>query len=53
MAIGIWLPFSPMAEALHFTPIKGRFWPIVVGILLSYIVLTQGVKMWLIKRRWI
>ena len=53
MGIGIWLPFSPMAEALHFTPVPGTYWPIVVGILLSYIVLTQIVKMWLIKRRWI
>jgi P-type Mg2+ transporter len=53
MGIGIWLPFSPMAPALHFTPVAGSFWPIVVGILLSYIVLTQLVKMWLIKRMWI
>jgi Mg2+-importing ATPase len=53
MGIGIWLPFSPVAEALHFTPVPGAFWPIVVGILLSYIVLTQFVKMWLIKRLWI
>ena len=55
MAIGIWLPFSPhkIADALHFMPVPGTYWPIVVGILLSYIVLTQLVKMWLIKRLWI
>jgi len=53
MGIGIWLPFSPMSEALHFQPVPGTFWPIVVGILLSYIVLTQLVKMWLIKKLWI
>jgi P-type Mg2+ transporter len=53
MAIGIWLPFSPVAEWLHFEPVPGTYWPIVVGILLSYIVLTQIVKMWLIKRLWI
>jgi magnesium-transporting ATPase (P-type) len=29
------------------------YWPIVVGILLSYIVLTQLVKTWLVKKRWI
>jgi Mg2+-importing ATPase len=53
MAIGIWLPFSPFAEALHFVPVPGQFWPFVVGILLAYIVLTQIVKTWLIRRRWI
>jgi Mg2+-importing ATPase len=53
MGIGIWLPFSPLAKWLHFTPVAGTYWPIVVGILLSYIVLTQLVKMWLIKRLWI
>ncbi len=53
MGIGIWLPFSPVAEWLHFMPVPGTYWPIVVGILLSYIVLTQLVKMWLIKRFWI
>lgn len=53
MGIGIWLPFSPVAKALHFVPVAGLYWPIVVAILFSYIVLTQIVKMWLIKRMWI
>ncbi len=56
MAIGIWLPFSPAAPALHLVPLSGEnwiYWPILAGILLSYIVLTQGVKTWLLRRRWI
>jgi P-type Mg2+ transporter len=53
MAIGVWLPFSPIAETLGFVPVPGLYWPIVVGILLSYMVLTQLVKMWLIRKRWI
>ena len=53
MAIGIWLPFSPVASALDFVPVPGLYWPIVVAILLSYIVLTQLVKMWLIRKLWI
>ena len=53
MAVGIWLPFSPVAESLDFVPIAGKFWPIVIAILFAYIVLTQFVKMWLLRRRWI
>ncbi len=53
MAIGIWLPFSPLANALGFVPVPASFWPFVVGILLAYIVLTQIVKTWLIRKGWI
>ena len=53
MAISIWLPYSPAAEALHFEPLSGLYWPIVAMILLSYMVLTQLVKTWLIRKRWI
>jgi P-type Mg2+ transporter len=53
MAVGIWLPYSPAANALHFTPLPPLYWPIVIGILLSYMVLTQLVKTWLIRKRWI
>ena len=53
MAIGIWLPFSPMAKGLEFVPVPWQYWPIVVGILLAYIVLTQVVKTYLIRKGWI
>jgi Mg2+-importing ATPase len=53
MAVGIWLPYSPIASSLHFTPLPPLYWPIVIGILLSYMVLTQLVKTWLIRKRWI
>ncbi len=53
MAIGIWLPYSPAAEALHLTPLPGQYWPILVVILLCYMALTQLVKTWLIRKRWI
>ncbi len=53
MAVGIWLPFSPFGNALDFLPVPGLYWPIVIAILLSYIVLTQFVKMWLVRRKWI
>ena len=53
MAVGIWLPFSPVAGSLDFVPVPGLYWPIVVAILLAYIVLTQFVKVWLLRRKWI
>jgi Mg2+-importing ATPase len=53
MAVGIWLPFSPIAGFLGFVPVDWRYWPIVIAILFAYIVLTQIVKTWLIRKRWI
>jgi Mg2+-importing ATPase len=53
MAVGIWLPFSPIAEFLGFVPLPGLYWPIVITILFAYIVLTQLVKTWLIRKLWI
>ena len=53
MAIGAWLPYSPLAGMLQFVPLPPLFWPILFLTLLCYVVLTQLVKMWLIRRRWL
>ena len=57
MAIGAWLPFSPIAPWLGFAPLdatlKPLYWPLIVLTLFCYVVLTQGVKMWLIRKGWI
>jgi Mg2+-importing ATPase len=53
MGVGIWLPFSPVAESLSFTPLPSLYWPLLAVTLMSYLVLTQGVKMWLLRKRWI
>jgi Mg2+-importing ATPase len=53
MAIGIWLPFSPIAHALDFVPLPGKYWPLVAVTLLCYVVLTQGVKAWLMRKGWL
>jgi Mg2+-importing ATPase len=53
MAVGAWLPFSPIAHWLGFTPLPPLYWPLVVLTLLGYVVLTQGVKAWLIRKAWI
>ncbi len=53
MAIAAWLPFSPMARMLGFVPLPGLFWPILFLTLLCYVVLTQLVKMWLMRKKWL
>ena len=49
-AIGVALPFTPIGEALKFTPLPPLYWPILVGTLVVYAVLTQMVKVWFVKR---
>ena len=53
MAIAVWLPYSPLASALGFTALPSHYWPILLGTLLCYVVLTQAVKMWLISKAWL
>ena len=53
MAFGAWLPYSPLAVYLGFTPLPALYWPIIFATLLCYMVLTQMVKMWLIRKRWL
>jgi Mg2+-importing ATPase len=53
MAIGIYLPFSPFASYLKFTPLPTLYWPFLILTLLGYMLLTQFVKQWLLRKRWI
>ena len=53
MALGIWLPNSPLAPALQLTTLPWLYWPILVVTLLAYLTLTQVVKMWLLRKQWI
>jgi len=53
MAFGMWLPFSPLASALGMTALPPLYWPILLATLFCYVVLTQLIKMWLLKKRWI
>jgi P-type Mg2+ transporter len=50
MAIGIYLPFSPLGEHVGLVPLPASYFPWLVGILLSYCLLTQVVKGWYIRR---
>ena len=53
MAVGAWLPYSPLASALGFTALPPLYWPILLATLLCYVVLTQAVKMWLVRKAWL
>jgi Mg2+-importing ATPase len=53
MAVGAWLPVSPIAEWLGFVPLPVEYWPLLAVTLLAYMLLTQSVKIWLIRKMWI
>ncbi|HWZ14304.1 MAG TPA: magnesium-translocating P-type ATPase [Mucilaginibacter sp.] len=50
MAIGLFLPFSPLAQAFKLQPLPLMFFPWLIGILLIYCVLTQVIKNWFIRK---
>jgi Mg2+-importing ATPase len=53
MMIGVWLPFSPLAESLDFKPLPDLYWPLVALTLVCYLLLTQCAKVWLLRQKWI
>jgi len=53
MGLGIYIPHSFFATYLGFTTLPTLYWPLLVLTLLSYISLTQIIKMWLLKKNWI
>ena len=52
MATGLYLPYSPIAGALGFTPLPGFYWPFLFITVICYVALTQAVKTWLLKKAW-
>jgi len=38
---------------LALVPLPWLFWPILLATLICYVVLTQLVKMWLIRKNWL
>jgi magnesium-transporting ATPase (P-type) len=53
MAVGAWLPYSPLATTLGFVPLPLTYWVFLVVTLLCYVGLTQIIKMWLIRKSWV
>lgn len=50
MAIGIFIPFSPVAHLLGLQALPIAYFPFLIIILVAYAILTQMVKFWFIKR---
>jgi P-type Mg2+ transporter len=53
MAIGIAIPSSPVGPYLGFSKLPMLYWPLLAATLLCYVLLTQGVKMQLLRLKWI
>jgi len=53
MAFGIWLPSSPLASSLGLAQLPRMYWPILLMTLLGYVSLTQAIKVWLLRKKWI
>jgi Mg2+-importing ATPase len=53
MGVALWLPGSPAAPALGFVPLPLLYWPILLATALCYVVLTQLIKTWLLRKTWI
>ena len=53
MLVGVWLPSSPIGPWLGLVPLPFHYWPLLLLTLLFYVVLTQLVKVWLVRKRWI
>ncbi len=53
IAAGIALVYSPIGTYLGFAPLPWLYWPLLALTLLLYCTLCQGVKMWLVSRKWV
>lgn len=55
MAIGICVPFSSFGASIGLTPLPWTYFPWLIGILFSYCILTQGLKVLYIRafKRWL
>ena len=53
MAFGVALPFTSFGRYLGFTALPALYWPYIAATLFCYVLLTQTVKAWLLRHRWI
>jgi Mg2+-importing ATPase len=53
MLVGISLPYLPVGRYLGFAPLPALYWPLLGLTLICYLVLTQSIKMWLLRKKWI
>jgi Mg2+-importing ATPase len=53
MLLGMWLPYSPLGPALGFVHLPPLYWPLLLATLFGYVLLTQVMKAWLLRRGWL
>ena len=53
MGVGIWLSFPPQGTFVGFVELPALYWPLLALTLVLYVLLTQGVKTWLMRRGWL
>jgi P-type Mg2+ transporter len=46
VAVGAYLPYSPLAGILGFVPLPLLYWLLLLGMLIAYVFLTQIIKTW-------
>jgi Mg2+-importing ATPase len=49
-SVGIWLPYSPFAQALGLRHLPALYWPLLIAMLLAYLGLTHLMKIWFHRR---
>jgi Mg2+-importing ATPase len=49
-AVGVVLPYSPLASALGLVALPGAYWPMLAGVLLAYLGLTHLMIRWFSRR---
>ena len=45
VAIGAWLPASPLSEALGFQPLPGEFFAVLLGMVICYLLIIEASKL--------
>lgn len=50
VGVGAWLTVSPLADTLGLVALPITYWPLLAGMLVCYIALTQIVKVWFVRR---
>ncbi len=53
MLISAVLPYTPIAGALGFVPLPWLFWALLALTLVCYLGLTQIIKAWMVRKKWI
>jgi len=50
VAFGMLLPYTPLAAPLGFVPLPGLYFLFLAGMILTYLLLVEVVKRWLMQR---